>query len=78
MNTDKGVTVKQSVKMWMVIDLKRFLFQLNVFVFVQHNVNLKSYLSNPSRIFKIDAVEGVLWLVKRVYAFFTHLVHGFL
>ena len=32
--------------------------------------NLKSYLSNPSRIFKIEAMDGVLWIVKRVCSFF--------
>ena len=26
-------------------------------------------MSNPSRIFKIEAMEAVLWLVKRVYFF---------
>ena len=31
--------------------------------------NLKSYLSNPSRIFDIEAMEAMLWLVKRVYFF---------
>ena len=36
--------------------------------------NLKSYLSSPSRIFKIEAMEAVLWLVKRVYFFLTHPV----
>ena len=32
---------------------------------------LKSYLSNPSRIFHTDALEVVLWLVKRVYFFYS-------
>ena len=40
--------------------LSEFCFQIS---------NLKSYLSNPSRIFKIEAMEAVLWLVKRVYLF---------
>ena len=36
--------------------------------------NLKPYLSNPSRICKIEAMEAVLWLIKRVYFFLTHPV----
>ena len=31
--------------------------------------NLKSYLSNPSGIFKTKALDAVLWLIKRVYFF---------
>ena len=38
--------------------------------------NLKSYLFNPSRIFKTEAVGAVLWLIKRVYLFLTHSVDG--
>ena len=29
----------------------------------------KSYLSNLSRIFKIEAIKQVFWLIKRVYLF---------
>ena len=40
--------------------------------------NLKSYLSNPSRIFQIEAMEAVLWLIKRVYFFLlTRYFPGF-
>ena len=38
--------------------------------------NLKSYLSDPSRIFTIEAMETVLWLIKREYFILTHPVHG--
>ena len=31
--------------------------------------NLKSYLSNPSQILKIEAMEEVLRFIKRVYSF---------
>ena len=31
--------------------------------------NLKSYLTNASRIFQIEAMEALLWLIKRVYFF---------
>ena len=36
--------------------------------------NFKSYLSDASRIFKTEAMEAVLWLIKRVYLFLNHLV----
>ena len=39
--------------------------------------NLKSDLSNPSRIFKIEAMEVVLWLNKHVYLILTHPVFLF-
>ena len=32
---------------------------------------------NPSRIFKIEVMEAILWLVERAYLFSTHPVHGF-
>ena len=39
--------------------------------------NLKSYLSNPSPIFKIEAMKVVLCLVKCVYVFLTYpVLHG--
>ena len=39
--------------------------------FMAHNLILKSYLSNPSRIFKIEAMEAMLWLTKCVYFFYS-------
>ena len=41
-----------------------------------NHMNLKSSLSNPSRIFKIEAIEAVLWLIKRVYFILTHPVYN--
>ena len=35
-----------------------------------------SYLSNPSRIIKIEVLEAVLWLIKRVYFILTHPVYS--
>ena len=37
--------------------------------FMVSTYNLKSYLSNSSWIFQIEAMEAVLWLIKRVYFF---------
>ena len=38
--------------------------------------DLKSSISNPSRIFKIEAMEAVLWIIKRVYFILTHPVYS--
>ena len=35
-------------------------------------LNVKSYLSNPSRMLKTEAMKAVLWLVKCVYFILTH------
>ena len=37
--------------------------------FMVSQYNLKSYLSDTSRTFSIEAVEAVLWLIKHVYIF---------
>ena len=39
--------------------------------------NFKPYLSNPSRIFKIEAMKAVLWLIKLVYFILTHTVYKY-